>query len=118
MGVVAALFWVLALVGSAFGGPAEGEEDAVLEAVGVVTLVTANVAAVVVAFVRERIGSRLLAITGLALAAFAVVSAGRHHLFAAAVSGGPFLVSGILLMLAARGAEPHRDEAGDRGSRP
>ena len=76
------------------------EEDALAEGIAVTILAIANILGVVLAFRRERLGGMVLVATGLAFSIFAIFSAGRNHALAAAVSGGPFIVSGVLFLLA------------------
>ncbi len=101
-GGVAAGFWVLALVGSLIAEESVGEADARSESVAIVVLVLLNVVGVAVAFRRERLGGALVVATGTAFSLFALASAGHNHALAMLVSGGPFLVSGLLFLAASR----------------
>jgi hypothetical protein len=76
------------------------EEDALAEGIAVTTLAIVNILGVVLAFRRERLGGIVLVATGLAFSIFAIFSAGRNQALAAGVSGGPFIVSGVLFLLA------------------
>lgn len=76
------------------------EEDALAESIGIGVLVVLNVAGVLIAFRHERFGGRVLLATGVAFAVFALLTAGRNHWLAAAVSGGPFMLSGALFLRA------------------
>ena len=105
IGTVAAGFWVLVMVGSALGGDggeSVDEDSVVVETIGVVSLALMNAAAVAVAWWRPRLGGKLLLATGLALVVFALWSAGRNQLLAAATSGGPFVLAGTLFLAGSR----------------
>ncbi len=104
LGGLAAIWWTTTVVAGVLAGPdPNAMDDAIWESVGVVVLALANTAAFAVALVRESIGSKLMVCTGAAFCAFAFMSAGRNQLFAAAVSGAPFIASGCLIWLADRG---------------
>ncbi len=111
IGTAAAGFWALVLVGSAFGadsGESADAESAVVETVGVVSLALMSVAAVGVAWWRPRPGGVLVLAAGLAFVFFALLSAGRNHLLAAATSGGPFVLAGTLFLAGSRQDESER----------
>ena len=126
LGGLATFWWVIAVVGGVLAGPdlaGDGGAGSDLEGIGVVALVAANALAYVHALVREDRGAVLLVVTGAAFCGFAFATAGRNHLVAAAVSGVPFLLSGVLLLVAARqdpgGRRTRRDgirEGGDHGT--
>ena len=101
IGALAAATWVLPLVGALVSGD-HTEDGSLAESIGIGLLAGANIAGVVVAFRRPRIGGRLLLVSGVLFSLFALVAAGRNEAFAAAVSGGPFIVSGVLFTLASR----------------
>ena len=101
VGVAASALWLVPLLGSVIAG--EGVESGELaETIGVVLLAALNVAGVAIAFGRERPGGWFLIATGSAFSLFALASAGRNHALAMLVSGGPFVVSGLLFLAAAR----------------
>jgi hypothetical protein len=111
IGVAAALVWLVPLVGAVFDS--ESEDDASpVEAVGVVGLALANVVAVAISLRREGLGGRILLVTGTLFCLFALATAGRNHAFAAAVSGGPFVLTGGLFVLAARTGPAPRPPSG------
>ena len=93
--------WLLPLVGGLFTDD-HTEDGSLAESIGVGVLASANIVGVVVAFRHPRIGGRLLLVSGVLFSLFALVTAGRNEAFAAAVSGGPFIVSGVLFILASR----------------
>ena len=53
---------------------------------------------VVIAWRREAIGGAIAVIAGVALCIFAYVTAGAREGLAMAVSGGPFLLAGVLFL--------------------
>jgi prepilin signal peptidase PulO-like enzyme (type II secretory pathway) len=101
LGGLAAAMWLLPLVGSLVTGD-HTDEGTLAESVGVAVLAGANIVGVLVAFRHPRIGGRLLLVSGVLFSLFALVTAGRNEAFAAAVSGGPFIVSGALFSVASR----------------
>ena len=101
IGALAAAMWLLPLVGGLFTDD-HTEDGSLAESIGVGVLAGANIVGVVVAFRHPRIGGRLLLVSGVLFSLFALVTAGRNEAFAAAVSGGPFIVSGVLFILASR----------------
>jgi hypothetical protein len=107
IGIVAALGWLMPLLGAVVGD--DTPDDApVAEAAGVVVLSLANVGAVALSLADERRGGRVLLVTGTLFAAFALVTAGRNQALAAGASGGPFLLAGALFVLAARHLDGRR----------
>jgi hypothetical protein len=54
-----------------------------------------------VSWLSDRLGGAMLAVASLALASFVGVVAERNQLSAAALIGGPFLLAGLALLLAA-----------------
>lgn len=113
IGVGAAALWAVPGAARVLGG--EVPVDHAGEAVGLAALVLANVGGVVLAFFNERRGGGLLVLAGPALSVFAFFAAGRNQVLTAALSGGPFLISG-LLSLAAVGVRPIR-QGRSRGER-
>jgi hypothetical protein len=101
IGTFAAVMWMLPLVGALITREPI-EEGALAESIAVGTLATVNVFGVVLAFRRERLGGMVLITAGAAFSIFAIFSAGRNQALAAVVSGGPFIVSGLLFILSSR----------------
>jgi hypothetical protein len=101
LGGLAAAMWLLPLVGALVTGD-HTDEGTLAESVGVAVLAGANIVGVLVAFRHPRTGGRLLVVSGVLFSLFALVTAGRNEAFAAAVSGGPFIVSGALFSVASR----------------
>lgn len=99
VGALAAALWLLPVVGGLIAREPI-EEGTATESIAVVTLAIINILAVLLAFRRERLGGMVLVASGLAFSTFAIFSAGRNQAFAAAVSGGPFIISGLLFLFA------------------
>lgn len=95
IGSVAALTWVVSGLASVSVG--EVTSDRLPEAAALAALVLSNVAGVVLARFNERRGGVVLIVAGSALCVFALFAAGRNEVLSAIVSGGPFLMSGLLL---------------------
>jgi predicted phage tail protein len=69
-------------------------------------LIVVNATATAIAWWRAPLGAILLLFGGLAFAGFALWSAGSHHAFAMATSGGPFLVAGVAVLVSQRRDRP------------
>jgi len=93
--------WLLPLIGALVTGDTT-EDGSLAESIGIGVLAGANIVGVAVAFRRPRLGGRLLLLSGALFSLFALATAGRNEVFAAAVSGGPFIVSGVLFNVASR----------------
>lgn len=101
------LHWTARVYGSAISGfwllvgilESSGEQEPFTwESTGVVFFIIAMAAATVFAWRNARRGGWLLVILAALFSTFALFSAGRNHAFAMLVSGGPFLVSGLLFL--------------------
>jgi hypothetical protein len=101
IGGLAAVLWLLPLAGALFGGDPNGDGN-VAEGIGVGVLAVANIVAVAIAWRHPVLGGRLLVVTGALFCMFAFVTAGRNEWLAVAVSGGPFLLSGTLFVVASQ----------------
>lgn len=99
IGVAASSFWVFVLVTAAI---VEGVRPIEVEGLLLAGLVLVATAGVVLSFFRERAGGILTLVVGITLALFALATAGRNHWLAVAVSGAPFMVAGILSVIASR----------------
>ena len=99
IGVTASAFWVFILV---TGAIVEGVRPIEVEGLLLAGLVLVATAGVVLSFYRESAGGILTLVVGIALAAFALATAGRNHWLAVAVSGAPFMVAGLLSVIASR----------------
>ncbi len=85
-------------IGAAFiESPAWTFEDKIMAG-----LITGSLLSMLVAWFREGVGGMLLLVCGVAHSTFAYFAAGRNIALAMAISGGPFLVLGILFLLARR----------------
>ena len=96
----ATLFWLFVLSASVFVEEAGGTS---IEGWFLLGLIMAAAAGSVVMYLRQGTGSVVVLIAGVALAVFAVVTAGRNQLLAVLVSGFPFIVAGLLGLIADRG---------------
>lgn len=103
IGTLAAALWTVPLVATLLGADDPGTDGPGTEGVGVGILAVANIAAVAIAWHNPRLGGLLLLGTGAVFAAFAIVTAARNHWLAVAVSGGPFLLAGVLFVIASAG---------------
>lgn len=98
-GTTVASFWGLTLLLHAVGDAQEiANEPFMIEGLVLSLLVIAAVLATVHAWTYEFHGGIALLVVGMALAVFALMTAGRNHWFAVAVSGLPFVVSGMLFL--------------------
>ena len=97
IGTMVAGFWGLILVVSIF----QGVEDIELESAILTALIVISIAIVTLAWFREKAGALALIVDGLAFMVFAFFSAGQRKGFAMLVSGGPFLLAGLLLWMSA-----------------
>ena len=93
---MAASWWVLILIATIVSGGDSTTSDAGFEGAVVGVLAMANVGATIIAVRNKLTGGRLLVITGLAFSVSAFFVAGRNQALAMAVSGGPFLVAGLM----------------------
>lgn len=101
IGGLAAAMWLAPLIGALVTGD-HTEDGSLAESIGIGVLAGANIVGVVIAFRRPRIGGSLLLVSGVLFSLLALIVAGRNEVFAAAVSGGPFIVSGVLFVVASR----------------
>ena len=96
VGLIIAVTWTISLLISVI---AEWGTPIMLEGIILGILVAINVASVIVSWWYPKIGGILLVIFGTAFFIFGYVTAGYNKIFAALISGFPFLVSGILFVL-------------------
>ena len=71
-----------------------------LETTFLVTLVVILLIGVVIAWINEKIGGTVLILAGIGFSTFAYFSAGRNQILAMSVSGVPFIICGILFLIA------------------
>ena len=69
-------------------------------------LITVSVLGIFIGWRREKVGGIILVICAAAFSTFALFAAGRNHVFAMLVSGGPFLLIGVLFLLAWKRSRP------------
>jgi hypothetical protein len=100
--LAAAAVWAVPGVASVASG--EVPADHAFEAFVLGLLVAANAGAVVWSWFHERRGGMAMAVTGGALAVWALASTGRNETLTAVLSGGPFLLAGAMLTIAGTGA--------------
>ena len=93
-GSLVAGFWLFIAVVGAVGGA----EPWTLESSILTGLIVCSVAGVAVAWWREGLGGTLLLVIAAAYGLFAYFAAGHNKGMAVAVSGGPFLVVGLLFL--------------------
>ncbi len=98
LATVLSAFWLFVIV---MGAIEEGTH-LTLESGLMLSLILINATATAIVWWRARLGAILLLVGGLALAAFALWSAGSHHAFAMATSGGPYLVAGAAVLVGER----------------
>ncbi len=108
VGTTASIWWVFILVASLI---AEGFDSIEAEGTVLVALIFFAVIGVAIGFTREDIGGVIALLAGVALGVFAVITAGRNHWLAVLVSGGPFILTGVLFLLSA-----HRNAQQGHGS--
>ena len=98
-----ALVYGVFIIGEGFDG-LDAERAALL-----VLLVFAALS-VVGGWLSDRVGGAMLVVAGVALAAFVAIAADRNEIIAAVVMGGPFLLAGEALLLAAALRQDRRGE--------
>ena len=96
VGLIIAVTWVISILISVI---ADWGTPIILEGIILGILVAVNVASVIVSWWFPKIGGILLIIFGTAFFIFGYVTAGHNKIFAALISGFPFLVAGILFVL-------------------
>jgi len=94
--------WLIIVVGEVVGGPL----PVTFESRMMVGLLVGCIICTVLAWWREDLGGILLVVCAMALSMFAYLAAGNNRPMAALVSGGPFLLSGILFLMAAKWSQP------------
>jgi len=95
LGTLMAAFWLFIVVMSVLYEPGPLDVESAILAV----LILFSVAGVILAWFREGPGGAVLVLVGLAHCAFAYIAAGHNQAFAILVSGGPFLLIGLLFLL-------------------
>jgi hypothetical protein len=108
VGTTASIWWIFVLVVTAL---TEGLDTIEAEGMVLGALILFAVIGVAIGFAREDTGGVIALVAGVALAVFAVITAGRNHWLAVLVSGGPFILTGVLFLLSA-----HRNAQQGHGS--
>jgi len=96
IGIIAGTFWVVSLIVSSiaeFGAPVP------IEGLILTGLITVNVAGVIIALWKEKIGGIIIVVVAAALCTFSYIEAGHNKILAMLFSGSPFLISGILFLI-------------------
>ncbi len=112
IGLVAAGCWAVALGAGLVMGDAAAVSG---EGITLSGLILFTILGLVIAWRNERAGGMIVIAGALALSVFAYVTAGHNKLLAVLVSGGPFLVSGVLFLASSR---RRRDRGAQTRTRP
>jgi len=99
IGLVAAIFLTIMVIGSAAGEIIDDEPipfDATGVTLGIITVVA--VAGCVISWWRERLAGTLLVVVAVGLAIHIGIYAGRNHVLAWIMLGLPYLIAGVLLL--------------------
>ncbi|NIS81173.1 MAG: hypothetical protein GTO14_13430 [Anaerolineales bacterium] len=112
IGSLAVGFWMFIVIGSMIQGPGPLDTESTI----LTLLILLSTFSVIVAWWHVRLGGRLVLASGLAHAIFALIISSQNQLLAASVSGGPFILSGILLLLSRQrrkesGASPNQNQS-------
>jgi len=94
--------WMIIIVGEVVAGPLPGTFESRMMA----GLIVGCIISTALAWWREALGGILLVVCAIAVSTFAYLAAGNGRLMASLVSGGPFLLSGILFLIAAKWSHP------------
>ena len=97
IGVVAAAFWVVVLV----GGMLNPSEPVTLQGIALFGLMLTGGAGVVLSFWHPRAGAAIAGVVAVVAAVFATLSAGRNQWLAALTTAGPYAVFAVLTWWAA-----------------
>ncbi len=93
-GLLITALWLLMVIGYA----ADGSEPWTWESTVIMVLIIASTLGVITAWWREWIGGVVLVVCAIAHSTFACFAAGHNHAFAMLISGGPYLLTGILFL--------------------
>jgi hypothetical protein len=89
-----------------------GSDPWTWESAVMVVLMVSSALGVLIAWWREGLGGFLVLTCGVAHSTFAYISSGHNKALAVLISGGPFLLTGILFLVSGRALQ---DSARDRG---
>ena len=96
LGTLIVLFWLFVVVINGIVEPSKlGTED-----ITMLILIVGTTIGVLVAWRSERIGGFITLLFGITHSIFALIASGHNHLFAMLISGGPFILIGILFLIA------------------
>ena len=95
IGLVAALFFIGMLIGSAVS---EGVGPMTIESTTLVLLGAIGLAGCIASWWRERLSAILLVLTAVGFGIHIGICAGRNHFLAWLIIGLPYLVAGILIL--------------------
>ena len=96
IGIIIGAFWIMSLIASSiaeFGTPVP------IEGFILAGLITINMAGVIIAWWKEKIGGIIIVTAAAALCTFSYIEAGHNKILAMLFSGFPFLISGILFLI-------------------
>ena len=96
IGIIIGAFWTISLIASSiaeFGTPVP------IEGFILAGLITINVAGVIIAWWKEKIGGIIIVAAAVSLCTFSYIEAGHNKILAMLFSGFPFLISGILFLI-------------------
>ena len=95
-GTLIVLFWLFVAFVSGITDPSEPEIESIIMAI----LILGTTSGVLVAWKVERIGGLITLFFGIAHSIFALIVSGHNHGFAMLISGGPFILTGSLFLIA------------------
>jgi len=94
LAIVASVYWSVPILGGIFS-----REPFTLEGEILFVLVLAAILGFVVSWRHVKLGATVMILSAVALCVFAYITAGRSKLLAVLVSGVPFLISGVMLLI-------------------
>jgi len=105
LGTLFAAFWLFMLGGYAIFGDPYADPSQAHEGYGVAILGGLLITSVVLAWFKPKIGGIALVVLAVAFSIFAYFTAGHNHLFAVAISGGPYFIVGLLFLASLKAAK-------------
>jgi len=97
LGIVASVYWSVPVLGGIFS-----REPFTLEGVILFVLVLTAILGFVISWHHVKLGATVMIVSATVLSVFAYITAGRNKLFAVLVSGIPFLISGVMLLISSK----------------
>lgn len=98
IGTIVVLFWLLIAVGYGITEPSQMTLDDMI----MVVLVAGTTLGLTLSWINEKTGGIITLLFGLAHSTYALVEAGHNQGLAMLISGGPFILVGILFLIAFR----------------